>query len=161
MANFSEKVSFIWFVADLIRGPYKPNQYRDVMLPLCVLRRLDCVLEPTKNKVLERYKSLKGGKIRNFESILNKVAGRQFHNISRFTFEKLKGDPNNIAANLTNYTRVFPPRPATSSTISNSRSILRTWTGTTGCSSLFRSSARSTCTRTRSRTWKWDTSLRS
>src|SRR3990172_1693528 len=110
MNNFNEKVSFIWSVADLIRGPYKPNQYRDVMLPLCVLRRLDCVLEPTKNKVLERYKSLKGGKIKNLEPILNKVAGQQFHNISRFTFEKLKGDPNNIAANLTNYIKGFSTR---------------------------------------------------
>ena len=110
MNNFSEKVSFIWSVADLIRGPYKPNQYRDVMLPLCVLRRLDCVLDPTKNKVLERYKSLKDGKIKNLEPILNKVAGQQFHNISKFTFEKLKGDPNNIAANLTNYIKGFSSR---------------------------------------------------
>src|SRR3990172_2591774 len=110
MNNFNEKVSFIGSVADLSGGLYKPNQYRDVMLPLCVLRRLDCVLEPTKNKVLERYKSLKGGKIKNLEPILNKVAGQQFHNISRFTFEKLKGDPNNIAANLTNYIKGFSTR---------------------------------------------------
>jgi len=110
MNNFSEKVSFIWSVADLIRGPYKPNQYRDVMLPLCVLRRLDCVLEPTKDKVLEKFKNLKDGKIKNLEPILNKVAGQQFHNISRFTFEKLKGDPNNIAANLTNYIKGFSSR---------------------------------------------------
>ena len=116
MNNFNEKVSFIWSVADLIRGPYKPNQYRDVMLPLCVLRRLDCVLEPTKNKVLERYKSLKDGKIKNLEPILNKVAGQQFHNISKYTFEKLKGDPNNIAANLTNYIKGFSsPAQASSS----------------------------------------------
>jgi type I restriction enzyme M protein len=107
MNNFSEKVSFIWSVADLIRGPYKPNQYRDVMLPLAVLRRLDCVLEPTREKVLEKYKSLKDGKIKDLDPILNKVAGQSFHNISRFNFEKLKGDPNNIAANLTNYIKGF------------------------------------------------------
>ena len=53
MNNFGEKVSFIWSVADLLRGPYRPNQYKDVMLPMTVLRRLDCVLEPTKEKVLE------------------------------------------------------------------------------------------------------------
>jgi type I restriction enzyme M protein len=58
MANngFSDKTSFIWSVADLLRGPYRPNQYKDVMLPLTVLRRLDCVLEPTKEKVLAEYK---------------------------------------------------------------------------------------------------------
>lgn len=108
MNNFSEKASFIWSVADLIRGPYKPNQYRDVMLPMAVLRRLDCVLEPTKDKVLAKYKSiLEGGKIKNTEPILNKVAGQSFHNTSKFTFEKLKGDPNNIAPNLINFIKGF------------------------------------------------------
>lgn len=107
MTNFGEKVSFIWSVADLIRGPYRPNQYKDVMLPLTVLRRLDCVLAPTKDKVLSKLKSLKGGKIKNVEPILNKVSGQSFHNTSKFTFEKLKGDPNNIAANLTQYIKKF------------------------------------------------------
>mgnify|MGYP001598247842 CR=1 FL=1 len=107
MNNFGEKVSFIWSVADLLRGPYRPNQYKDVMLPMTILRRLDCVLEPTKDKVLEKYKSMKDGKVKNLEPILNKVAGQSFHNISRFTFVKLKGDPNNIAANLTDYIKKF------------------------------------------------------
>lgn len=107
MNNFNEKVSFIWSVADLLRGPYRPNQYKDVMLPLTVLRRLDCVLEPTKEIVLEKYKSLEDGKITNIEPILNRVAGQSFHNTSRFTFEKLKGDPDNIAANLTQYIKSF------------------------------------------------------
>ena len=60
--NFSEKMSFIWSVADLLRSPYRPNQYKDVMLPMTVLRRLDCVLEPTKDKILDKLKSLRGGK---------------------------------------------------------------------------------------------------
>ena len=55
MNSFNEKVSFIWSVADLLRGPYRPNQYKDVMLPLTVLRRLDCVLEPTKNEEIAEY----------------------------------------------------------------------------------------------------------
>ncbi|MFH1743745.1 MAG: class I SAM-dependent DNA methyltransferase, partial [bacterium] len=110
MNNFGEKVSFIWSVADLLRGPYRPNQYKDVMLPMTVLRRLDCVLEPTKDKVLEKLKSLKGGKVKNLEPILNRVAKQSFHNTSRFTFEKLKGDPNNIAANLTQYIKSFSSR---------------------------------------------------
>jgi len=110
LENFGEMVSFIWSVADLLRGPYRPNQYKDVILPLTVLRRLDCVLEPTKEKVLARYKELQGGKLKDFEPALNKVAGQSFHNTSRFTFEKLKGDPNNIAANLTHYIKGFSPR---------------------------------------------------
>jgi len=80
------------------------------MLPLTVLRRLDCVLEPTKDKVLAKRKKLKGGKVKNLEPILNKTAGQTFHNTSRFTFEKLKGDPDNIAANLTNYIKGFSSR---------------------------------------------------
>jgi type I restriction enzyme M protein len=108
--NFGEKVSFIWSVADLLRGPYRPNQYKDVMLPLTVLRRLDCVLEPTKDKVLDRMKKLEGGKVKNVELILCRVAGVPFYNTSRYTFEKLKGDPNNVAANLTNYIKGFSTR---------------------------------------------------
>ncbi len=72
MNNFGEKVSFIWSVADLLRGPYRPNQYKDVMLPMTVLRRLDCVLESSKAKVLDRLKKLKGGKVKNIEPILNR-----------------------------------------------------------------------------------------
>ncbi|MBN1366532.1 MAG: SAM-dependent DNA methyltransferase [Dehalococcoidales bacterium] len=110
MNNFREKANFIWQVADLLRGPYRPNQYKDVMLPMTVLRRLDCVLEPTKAAVLQRLKQLEGGKIQNTEPILNKVAGQQFHNTSKFTFHSLLGDPNNIAANLTQYIKGFSPR---------------------------------------------------
>jgi type I restriction enzyme M protein len=64
VTNFGDKVSFIWSVADLLRGPYRPNQYKDVMLPPTVLRRLDCVLESTKDRVLEARKKWSGeGKI--------------------------------------------------------------------------------------------------
>ena len=110
MNNFGEKVSFIWSVADLLRGPYRPNQYKDVMLPMTVLRRLDCVLEPTKDKVHSKLKSLEGGKVKNVEPLLCRVTGVPFFNTSRYTFEKLKGDPNNIAANLTNYIKGFSGR---------------------------------------------------
>lgn len=110
MNNFGEKVSFIWSVADLLRGPYRPNQYKDVMLPMTVLRRLDCVLEPTKEKVLNRLKKLRDSRVKNVEPILCRVSGVPFYNTSRFTFEKLKGDPDNIAANLTNYIKGFSSR---------------------------------------------------
>lgn len=110
MNNFGEKVSFIWSVANLLRGPYHPNQYKDVMLPMTVLRRLDCVLEPTKDAVLERISTLQDGKIKNVEAFLNKITGFSFYNSSRYTFEKLKGDPENIAANLTHYIKGFSSR---------------------------------------------------
>ena len=110
MKNQNEMAGFIWSVADLLRGPYRPNQYKDVMLPMTVLRRLDCVLEPTKEKVLTEFDRLQGSKISNLEPVLNRVAGQSFHNVSRFTFEKLKDDPENIASNLTHYIKSFSSR---------------------------------------------------
>jgi type I restriction enzyme M protein len=107
----TELSSFIWSVADLIRGPYRPPQYERVMLPLTVLRRFDCVLEATKPAVLKRYKQLEGGKVKNVDPILNKVAGGGtdigFHNHSALDFEKLKGDPDHIALNLMQYIKGF------------------------------------------------------
>lgn len=107
MNNFGEKVSFIWSVADLLRGPYRPNQYKDVMLPMIVLRRMDCVLEPTKEKVLKKYDQKKDGPIKDLDPILKRVSGQGFSNTSQFTFDKLKGDPDNLAANLTAYINGF------------------------------------------------------
>jgi type I restriction enzyme M protein len=80
------------------------------MLPLTVLRRLDCVLERTKDKVLEQQAKLAGGKVKNIDPILCRVTGVPFYNTSRFTFEKLRGDPNHIAANLTYYIKGFSSR---------------------------------------------------
>lgn len=110
MVNFGDKVSFIWSVANLLRGPYRPNQYKDVMLPMTVLRRLDCVLEPTKDKVLAKMKALTGGNIQNQEPLLNRAAGQDFHNTSLYTFEKLKADPEDLAANLVHYIKGFSTR---------------------------------------------------
>ena len=107
MSNFSERVSFIWSVADLLRGPYKPAQYGKVILPLTVLRRLDCVLEPTKQKVLDKAASLKASGIKDIEPILNKAAGQKFHNTSKLDFQKLKGDPDKVATNLAFYIKHF------------------------------------------------------
>jgi type I restriction enzyme M protein len=107
VSNFSEKVSFIWSVADLLRGPYKPHQYGRVILPLTVLRRLDCVLEPTKANVLEKHAALKDSKIKEPEPILNKVAGHAFHNTSKLNFQKLKGEPDKAAQNLSHYIKSF------------------------------------------------------
>lgn len=107
MTNWSERAIFIWSIAEILRGPYRPNQYKDVMLPMTVLRRLDCVLEGTKEKVLLKHEALEGSKVKNTERILNSVSGYAFHNVSRFTFEKLKDEPEKIAANLVNYIKGF------------------------------------------------------
>jgi type I restriction enzyme M protein len=104
-----DMINFIWGVADLLRGPYRPPQYQRVMLPLTVLRRFDCVLAKTKDKVIKKYKQLKKDKVKeeNFDSILNSISGHKFHNHSEFDFEKLKDDPNNIAHNLKEYINGF------------------------------------------------------
>src|SRR5215211_89852 len=94
--------AFIWSVADLLRGDYKQSEYGKVILPLTVIRRLDCVLEPTKQAVLEKHKQL-AGKIENVEPVLQAVAGQQFYNTSPLTFTKLLDDPNAIADALQLY----------------------------------------------------------
>jgi len=110
MNNFNDKVNFIWSVANLLRGPYRPNQYKDVMLPMTVLRRLDCVLEPTKQAVLDKAKNLESGPIKNVEKILNRTAGHSFHNTSLYNFKKLKGDPDHLSSNLVHYIKCFSSR---------------------------------------------------
>lgn len=107
MKNFKEKADLIWRVADLLRGDYKQSDYGKVILPLTVIRRLDSILEPTKQKVLDilpKYSSLKDAAL---ELALNKIAGFNFHNKSQFNFDKLIADPNNIALNLRNYINGF------------------------------------------------------
>src|SRR4051794_35591359 len=94
--------AFIWSVADLLRGDYKQSEYGKVILPLTVIRRLDCVLEPTKQAVLEKHKQL-AGRIENIEPVLQAVADEQFYNTSPLTFTKLLDDPDAIADSLTLY----------------------------------------------------------
>jgi len=101
--NLSEKVSFIWSVADLLCGRYKPPQYGRVIVPLVVLRRLDCVLARTKDRPLAKYDPPKGTKVEDIEPILNRITGVPLHNTSKLDFGKLKGKPDKIAANLTKY----------------------------------------------------------
>jgi len=110
VSNANDRTSFIWSIAELLRGPYKPAQYGDVILPLTVLRRLDCVLEPTKAAVLKRAEQLKTGKGVGTEPILNKVSGQQFHNVSRLDFQKLRAEPDKVAQNLTTYIKGFSSR---------------------------------------------------
>jgi type I restriction enzyme M protein len=106
-STFRELTGFIWSVADLLRGDYKQADYGKVILPLTVLRRLDCVLEPTKAQVLERAAQMKGAAPTLREEALKRVARQPFYNTSRFDFERLKGAPNDVAANLRNYINGF------------------------------------------------------
>ena len=107
--NFQQLANFIWSVADLLRGPYRPPQYERVMLPLTVLRRFDAVLAPSKEAVLKRYETLRAKKIPNIDAILNGLAKDEhgtplgFHNHSQLDFQKLKGDPDNIGRHLADY----------------------------------------------------------
>lgn len=105
--NFTEKANFIWSVADLLRGPYRPNQYKNVMLPLVVLRRLDCVLEATKQEILKTYDNYKDSGSGIIDAKLRRITGVPFYNISHFDFQKLKGDPEGIASNLINFIKGF------------------------------------------------------
>lgn len=107
MKNVKESANFIWSIADLLRGDYKQSDYGKVILPLTVLRRLDCVLEKSKAEVLNKFDQLKTTNIENLDPILNKTAGYNFHNRSKFDFNKLIADPNNIAFNLRNYINGF------------------------------------------------------
>ena len=119
--NFQPLSNFIWSVADLLRGPYRPPQYERVMLPMTVLRRFDCVLEHSKNQILAKHvamvaknKTLPAAKqINDFDPTLNKIAkdidGRElgFHNHSPLNFQKLKGDPDNVGRHLQDYINGF------------------------------------------------------
>lgn len=106
MAN-SNLSSFIWSVADLLRGDYKQSEYGKVILPFTVLRRLDCVLEPTKAAVLaEKVKREKAGL--NPESFLRKKSGQLFYNTDALDLKKLMGDQDHIGENLRRYQR-HPP----------------------------------------------------
>ncbi|WLD24323.1 class I SAM-dependent DNA methyltransferase [Flavobacterium dauae] len=107
MKNFREKADLIWKIADLLRGDYKQSDYGKVILPLTVLRRLDCVLAPTKQKVLDYLPKIASLKENAKDIALNKIAGFNFHNKSLFDFEKLVADPNNVAVNLRNYINGF------------------------------------------------------
>lgn len=105
--NFKESANFIWSIADLLRGDYKQSEYGRVILPLTVLRRLDCVLEPTKQAVLDYLPQTKSLSPDAAETVIKKKAKLSFYNKSKFDFQKLVADPNDIAANLRHYINGF------------------------------------------------------
>ncbi len=105
--NQSQIETFIWGVADLIRDTFKRGKYQDVILPLTVLRRLDCVLADKKEKVLARRAELRGKGLENLDQQLRRAAGFAFYNTSHFDFERLCDDAPHLAENLRNYIAGF------------------------------------------------------
>lgn len=104
-----EMVKFIWSICNLLRGPYKRNEYRKVILPLTVLRRFDCILAPTKDKVLTRHSALKGKSENIIRPELCRITKTDFYNLSKLDFNRLLDDPNHIAQNLNSYINAFSP----------------------------------------------------
>jgi type I restriction enzyme M protein len=101
-------VGFIWNIADdVLRDVYVRGKYRDVILPMTVIRRLDCLLEPTKEEVLKRHKFLEENKIHNQAPQLTKASKFPFYNTSRFTLRRLLDEPSQIRANFENYLNGF------------------------------------------------------
>ena len=104
-ANIAEKATMIWNVADMLRGPFKPHEYGLVILPMTVVKRFhDCLL-PTHQAVLDTYEKVK--KLQVIDGFLQKASGYQFYNTSRFTFETLLADPDNIESNFRDYLSGF------------------------------------------------------
>ena len=109
-AHVSEKANLIWAIADKLTGVYKPHEYGEVILPLTVIRRFDCILADTKKAVLEKYEQVKELPMRDI--LLRNASGYPFYNTSRFTFERLLDDPDNIEANFRDYLNGFSPNVA-------------------------------------------------
>lgn len=104
--NISEKAALIWAIADKLTGVYKPHEYGEVILPLTVIKRFDCILADTKEAVLEKYNAVK--ELTAKDILLKSAAGgKDFYNISKYTFEKLLDDPDNIEANFRDYLNGF------------------------------------------------------
>lgn len=110
----TQLASFIWSICNLLRGPYKRNEYRKVILPLTVLRRFECLLEPTRQAVLEEFQSLKTKPEGIQRARLQQVSGHRFYSLSRMRLalpgekiHSLLDDPNNLAPNLNSYINGF------------------------------------------------------
>lgn len=106
--SHADKVNFIWSIKEILRDHYKRHQYGEVILPLCMVRRLDCVLENNKDEVLARANKIKGN-LDSHAEVLTHISGYPFYNTSRFTFTTLLNDPEHIAENVYDYLQGFSP----------------------------------------------------
>lgn len=105
-SNINEKAALIWAIADKLTGVYKPHEYGEVILPLTVIRRFDCILSDTKEAVLKKYEEVKSLPMKDV--FLKKAAGGfDFYNTSKYTFEKLLDEPDNIEENFRDYLNGF------------------------------------------------------
>lgn len=105
--NVQEKANLIWAIADKLVGVYKPHEYGNVILPMCVVKRFEDTLAPTKQKVLDMNKQLDADGITVKQGFLEKAAEQKFYNLSPFTFETLLSDPENIRENFESYLNHF------------------------------------------------------
>ena len=106
-SHINEKANLIWAIADKLTGVYKPHEYGEVILPLTVIRRFDCILSDTKDAVLKKYLEVKDLPMRDI--LLRNASGFQFYNTSKYTFERLLDDPDNIETNFRDYLNGFSP----------------------------------------------------
>ena len=104
-SNMNEKAALIWAIADKLTGVYKPHEYGEIILPLTVIRRFYCILAATKDAVLAKYEEVKETSTKDI--FLCRASGKTFYNVSKFTFEKLLDDPDNIEANFRDYLNGF------------------------------------------------------
>ena len=105
--NIQEKANLIWAIADKLVGTYKPHEYGNVILPMCVIKRFSDTLAPTKDKVIAKNKELDSRNIQVKDGFLRSAAGYDFYNVSPFTFEGLLSDAENIADNFRSYLNHF------------------------------------------------------
>lgn len=105
--NIQEKANLIWAIADKLVGTYKPHEYGNVILPMCVIKRFSDTLSGTKEKVIEMNKTLDARDIAVKDGFLRSASGYDFYNVSPFTFEGLLSDPDNIADNFRSYLNHF------------------------------------------------------
>lgn len=103
--SINAKANLIWEVATKLVGVYKPHEYGKVILPMTVLKRFDDILKPTKQKVLNKYEEVKNFEVK--DAFLTKASGYSFYNTSKYDFEKLLSDPDNIERNFNNYINGF------------------------------------------------------
>lgn len=152
--NHQALSSFIWSVADLLRGDYKQSEYGRVILPFTVLRRLDCVLEATKPAVLKEFDAKTQAGL-NPEQFLLRKAGQSFYNTSPLDLTKLLGDQDHIRQNLYAYVQAFSPAARDISSASTSTPRSSGWPRRTCSTSSPRSSPTSTCTPRQWATSRW------
>ena len=107
--SHSQIASFIWSICNLLRGPYKRNEYRKVILPLTVLRRFDCILAPTKAAVLKEHSEIKAKGENIIRHRLSQITKVPFYNLSKLDLPRLLDDPNQLAPNLNSYINGFSP----------------------------------------------------